>query len=107
MNTFVLNGNTIPAKRFDFNLLCDLDDLGVSIQDAGKKPMSFVRAYIALCANVTLESAGEMIQEHMAEHDLEEVFSVINKEMDSSDFFRNQKQKTTPKKTTKAQTIKG
>ena len=103
MNTFTLNGNTIVAKPFDFNLLCDFDDFGVSIQDASKKPMSFVRAYIACCMNTDLDTAGNEIQSHMENDSLDSIFEVINKEIEASDFFRNNKPKTTPKKTTKAQ----
>lgn len=104
MNTFTLNGSEITAKKFDFNLLCDLDDFGISIQDAGSKPMPFVRAYIAICAKVSLTEAGNMIQDHMANGgSLEDVFEVIGKEIEASDFFRNPQQKTNPKKTSKAQ----
>ena len=106
MNTFTLNGNTIIAKKFDFNLLCDLDDYGISIQDAGKKPMSLVRAYVALCANCDLATAGNMIQEHMTKDSLDSVYDAMAKELEESDFFRNLQQPTAPKKTTKAQAIK-
>lgn len=90
MNTFTLNGNRIVAKEFDFNLLCDLDDMGISIQDAGKKPLSFVRAYVAICMNIDLSTAGYEIQEHMKNDTLDAIFEVMNKEIDESDFFRNQ-----------------
>ena len=104
MNTFTLNGNTITAKKFDFNLLCDLDQYGISITDAGTKPMSLVRAYIALCAGVSLIDAGNLIQEHMANGGtIDDIVEVMNKEIEASDFFRNPQQKTNPKKTTKAQ----
>ena len=106
MNTFNLNGNTIIAKKFDFNLLCDLDDYGVSIQDAGKKPMSLVRAYVAICANCDLATAGNMIQEHMAKDSLDSVYDAMVKEIEESDFFRNLQQTTLPKKAPKTQAIK-
>lgn len=104
MNTFNLNGNEITARKFDFNLLCDLDDYGVTITDASKKPMPFVRAYLALCAGVSVVEAGNMIQAHIANGgSLDDIFEVMGKEIDSSDFFREPQQKGNPKKTTKAQ----
>lgn len=108
MNTFTLNGNTIVAKKIDFNMLCNLDDYGISIEDAGKKPMSFIRAYIAICMNEPAEVAGEEIEKHIvAGNDLEDIFVVMNKELEASDFFRAMSNKTpvqqkVPKKTTKA-----
>lgn len=106
MNTFRLNGNTIVAKKFDFNLVCDLEDMGVSIQNAGTKPMAMVRAYIAICLGSTIEKAGAEMEEHLVNGgDFEEVMDVMNKEMEASDFFRALGSKQT-KKTPKAQTSK-
>lgn len=106
MNTFTLNGNTYIAKRFDFNLICDLDDFGINMQDIGKKPMATLRAYIALSANVSIDMAGEMMQEHMINGgNFDDVSKVMSKEMQDSDFFRhlsNQKQAVS-KKGSKAQ----
>lgn len=106
MNTFNLNGSTVVAKRFDFNMLCDLEDLGVSIQDAQKKPMAMVRAYIAICLGAGLDYAGHQMEEHLVNGGtFEDIMSVMSKEMENSDFFRNLNQpKTVTKKATKAQT---
>ena len=37
--TFTVNGKTYKAKPFDFNMVCDLEDMGISMQDASNKPM--------------------------------------------------------------------
>lgn len=106
VNTFDLNGVTVVAKRFDFNMICDLEDLGVSIQEAQKKPMAMVRAYIAICLGCSIDQAGQEMEKHLiAGGSFEDVMSVMAKEMETSDFFRNLNQpKTTAKKATKAQT---
>lgn len=89
MNTFTLNGNTIVAKEFDFNTLCEFDDHGVSIQDVGSKPMAFVRAYVACCMNVSLEKAGQEINDHVVNGGkLDDIYNAINKELENSGFFR-------------------
>ena len=49
MKTFTVNGKEYRAKEFDFNLMCDFEDMGISIADMSKKPMAVVRAYFALC----------------------------------------------------------
>lgn len=48
MNTFTVNGTEYKAKPFDFNLVCDLEDMGISLEEAGRKPMSMVRAYFGM-----------------------------------------------------------
>lgn len=107
MNTFTLNGNTIVAKKFSFNLLCDLDRFGVSIDDAGKHPLPFVRAYIALCMDADEETAGQELEAHLSNgNDLGDILDVMNKELEASDFFRAMSKQTgtpteTPKRTTK------
>lgn len=89
MNTFNINGTTVTAKTFDFNTLCDFDDYGISIQDIGNKPMAFVRAYVACCMNVSLEKAGQEINNHVVNGGkLDDIFDVINKELENSGFFR-------------------
>lgn len=105
-NTFTLNGNLVVAKKFDFNLICDLEDFGVSIQDVGKKPMPMIRAYIALCLGSSLDVAGHEIEQHIiGGGSFDEVMNAMSKEMENSDFFRNLNQpKTVTKKATKAQT---
>lgn len=88
MNTFTLNGNVVVAKKFDFNLVCDLEDMGVSLQESGKKPMAMIRAYIALCLGSTVELAGKELEEHLANGgSFEDLYETMSKEMENSDFF--------------------
>lgn len=105
MNTFTLNGTLVPAKRFDFNMLCNLEDLGVSISEADKKPMALVRAYVAICLGSNLDYAGQQMEQHLiGGGSFEDIMDVMSKEMESSDFFRNINQpKTVTKKASKTQ----
>ena len=109
-NTFTLNGLTVSAREFNFNALCDLDNYGISIQDVGDKPMAFVRAYIALCMNTSLEEAGQNVNDHIVNGGtLDDIFAAINKELENSGFFHAlqdrpegvQKKTPTSKKATK------
>lgn len=89
MKTFELNGNTVNAKKIDFNLLADLDDYGVSIEDAGAKPLVFMRAYIAVCLNKNLTETGEEINAHIVGGgDLGNIMDVLDELLEESDFFR-------------------
>ena len=88
-NTFVVNGVTYVAKPFDFDMVCELEDMGVTFERIDKMPMSLIRAYFAICANTDKEQASALIQNHMIHGGkLEDVTNAMGKEMENSDFFR-------------------
>lgn len=93
MKTFTVNGKEYKAKAFDFNLVCDLEDMGISIEDMGKKPMAVVRAYFALCAGKGKEFAGKEMEAHIINGgSFDDVVSAMSEEMEKSDFFRTLQQ---------------
>lgn len=89
-NIFVVNGKTYVAKPFNFGMICDLEDLGISLEDMDKIPFKFMRAYFYLCGNFpNLNVASDEINSHVVNGgDMKLIFDVISKEMESSDFFR-------------------
>lgn len=90
MKTFKVNGKEYKAKEFSFNLVCDLEDMGVSLQEASGKPMSMVRAYFALCTGKGKEYAGKEMEQHLINGGtFDEIMNVMSDEMEKSDFFRN------------------
>lgn len=90
MNTFTVNNITYTAKPFDFNLVCDLEDMGINLQQANEKPMSAVRAYFALCTGRGKAFSGEQIEQHIINGgNFEEIMSAMSQEMEKSDFFRS------------------
>lgn len=95
MKIFVINGKEYKAKPFDFNLVCDLEDMGVPMHEMGRKRMSVTRAYFALCAGISNEAAGKEIEQHIiAGGTLEDLNIALNNEMEKSDFFRTLTQTT-------------
>lgn len=101
MNVFTVNGNEYKAADFDFNLICDLEDMGYPLEQVQDKPVSTLRAYFALCAGVSIADAGNEIGEHLKNGGkMDDVLNAMKKAMDESDFFRNVNQ-TEEKKTTK------
>lgn len=89
MNTFTVNGTEYKAKAFDFNLVCDLEDMGVSLEDMGKKKMSMVRSYFGLCAGKGSEFAGKELNAHfVGGGKFDGIVDAMNKEMEISDFFQ-------------------
>ena len=89
MKSFEINGVKYAPKPFTYNTICDLEDMGVSLQDMQNKPMSVVRAYFAICTGKGAEFAGQQIEEHVIKGgDFNAVLEAMNEEMEKSDFFQ-------------------
>lgn len=87
-NKFTVNKVTYTAKPMDFDLICELEDMGVTFERIDKMPMSLIRAYFAICADITKAQAAELIQKHLISGgSLEDITEPMAKEMDASDFF--------------------
>lgn len=90
MNTFTINGKEYKAKPFDFNMVCDLEDMGISLEEIGSKRLSSIRAYFGLCSGLSKEKAGKEIEQQFIKYgELDEISEALNKEMESSDFFHS------------------
>lgn len=88
--TFTINEKKYISKPFDFNLVCDLEDLKISMTDLSKKQTAFLRAYFSLCANMDLNVAGKEIETHIIHGgNLDELMKAVEFEIDESDFFRH------------------
>lgn len=96
MSRFItVNGRKYAAKPFTFNVVCELEENGVSLSEMTKKPMSMVRAYVALCLNGDKDKAGEEIEAHVkAGGDFNGIYKVMGEEMNDSDFFQALNKKT-------------
>ena len=87
--TFTVNGKTYKAKPFDFNMVCDLEDMGISMQDASNKPMGMVRAYFGMCMGKDKATAGREMEQHIISGGtFDEIMAAMSDEMEKSDFFR-------------------
>lgn len=90
MSMFVINGKEYKSKPFDFNFICDLEDMGISLEQAGNKPMSMVRAYFGLCAGKCKEYAGKEMEAHIiGGGTFDDIMTAMSDEMEKSDFFHN------------------
>lgn len=89
MRTFTVNGIEYNAKPFDFNMACDLEDRGIALGVFVSKPNVAMRSYFAVCANISLEKAGNELNAHfVAGNNLAELAEAMNAELDASDFFQ-------------------
>lgn len=87
---FEVNGKEYKSKEFDYNMICDLEDYGVSLEQISNKPLSMVRAYFAICASQEKDFAGKEIAEHVKNGgSIDGIMAAMTKEMEISDFFRH------------------
>lgn len=106
--SFTVNGVTYVAKDFSFNTICDLEEMGVALSDFSSKPMSVVRAYLAVCADKDFEFAGSEIQKHViAGGTFEDMMKIMADKMDESDFFQALQNRTESDPTTGTETTGG
>lgn len=90
MKTFKINNKIYSPVPFDFNFICDLEDMGISLESASEKPMSMLRAYFAKCTGKGTEFAGKEMEAHMINGgSLKDIMDVMAEEMKKSDFFRS------------------
>ena len=88
-NRFTVNNVSYIAKPFDFDMVCELEDRGVTFEKIDKMPLSLVRAYFSICADASKEQAAALIQNHLVNGGkLDDITEAMAKEMEASDFFR-------------------
>ena len=89
---FDLNKKRYEAKDFDFNLICDMQEMGVDMLDMSnlrKNLIPAVRVYAALCLEVDKDIAGAEIQQHIINGGgFDEIMTAMQKKMEESDFFQ-------------------
>lgn len=89
MKNFTVNGKQYKSVPFDFNVMCEFEEHGVSIEESVNKPISMLRAYFAICAGLSLEDAGQELSKHIESgNNLDSISEALNAEIDESDFFQ-------------------
>lgn len=112
---FTLNNRRYEAREFDFNLICDLQEMGIDILDMSaikNNPLPAIRAYASLCVGADKEVAGDEIQAHVLNGGgFDEIMTAMQKMMEESDFFQalnkgqeEETQKPTQKKSKESKT---
>lgn len=85
----VINGKEYKSVPLDFNAVCKLEDMGVSLTDMDGKVMTVARAYGALCMRKGIEAAGREIEEHVKHGGLlNPIYEAFAAEVEKSGFFQ-------------------
>ena len=84
-----INGNEYKIPELNFNTMCMLEDMGLSLTEMDKKVLSTVRGFLALAMDGDYEKAGKEMEAHLASGgDLNDFMAEINKAVQNSGFFR-------------------
>jgi hypothetical protein len=84
-----INNKEIKLPDINFNTMCDLESMGVSIVSMQAKPLITVRAFTALAMNADLETAGKEVEQHLFNGGkLLDMLNEINKAVEDSGFFQ-------------------
>lgn len=79
-------------KAMDFNGICELEELGLSMNGIKKTQMTSVRALLAYAGNITAEEAGAQIMEHIKNGGSFEDVAPLITTFTESDFFQATRQ---------------
>ena len=89
MKKLEINGKAVKPAELDFNAMCDMEDMGISIFEADNKGLSSLRAYLAISEGITKEEAGVEIGAHLANGgNLDELAEAFSNAVKESTFFQ-------------------
>lgn len=89
---FEFNGKQLKLE-IDYNTMCELEDMGLSIMEIETKTMTTIRAllYIALRKtdkSITIEETGKQVTEYFANGgNIEKLGEAFTKAINNSGFF--------------------
>lgn len=86
----IINGKTYTVPELDFNAMCELEDMGVALNEMDKKVLTTVRGFLALAMKTDMEAAGKELEGHLASGgNINEMVEEVNRAVNESGFFRS------------------
>ena len=102
-----INGKTYKAAEFDINFMCDMENMGISLEDIDSKTFNIIRIYVALSMGTDVKTAGKELTEHLKnEGSLDEISNVMSDVMKDSGFFRQEQKSEKTGDTTRTRKTK-
>lgn len=98
-----LNGKEYSIKDVNFEEMCELEDMGLSLATVKSKPLTAFRALVAFYCDMSTEDASKEIEEHLRNGGNMDLLSELVEHLANSGFFRLLSEPTTKaesKKTT-------
>ena len=79
-------------KVIDFNAICELEELGLSLSDLKKTKMTSIRALLAYVGGMDTDTAGAEIMEHLKKGGSLDDFTPLIDSFVECDFFQATRQ---------------
>lgn len=93
MNKLVINGKEYNAVEFDVDVVCYLEEIGISLDEYDTKQMSMMRGYIAYCMGTDVKTASKEISEHIKNGGkLSDFVGAMTQAVNDSGFFRSEQE---------------
>lgn len=84
-----INKKSYKSAPMNFNTVCQLEEMGISLTELDKKVMSALRAYLAICMGTDIETAGNELEKHLINGgSMDELTETLNKAVEDSGFFQ-------------------
>jgi hypothetical protein len=86
----IINGKELNVENITitFNTLCKLEEMGVDMSN-NARPMTMIRAFIALYLHETVDQAGKDIEQYVIDGgDLQALVTPISDAFEKSGFFQ-------------------
>ena len=86
---FKINGKEYNGAKFDYNAYCSLSEMGIPVDKLLTDPFVGVRGYLALSGNMSVQEAGNELEQHIInDGDLSDISKVFADEIKASGFFQ-------------------
>ena len=86
---FEINGKEYEGAKFNYNAYCNLSEMGIPIDRLIGDPLVGVRGYLAISGGMTVEQAGDELEQHLInDGDLSGISKVFSDELNKSGFFQ-------------------
>lgn len=95
----LINDKNYTMPELNFNTMCQLEDMGISLTEMDKKVLTTVRGFLALAMDGDHEKAGKELQLHLENGgSMDHIVQEINHAVEESGFFQamNGRQKSQP-----------
>lgn len=84
-----INGKFYRDVELDFNTVCELESMGVSITAIEDNVFSAARAYAAICMHKPLKAAGAEIEAHIISGgSMKDIYEAFGRKVEESGFFQ-------------------
>lgn len=85
-----INKKNFTLPELTFNNICELEKKGTPLSSINDNYMCFLRGYISIAMNCTVEKAGEEIEEFLKSGgSLKELINEMNEQVKESGFFHS------------------